>query len=53
MKTRTSKTFKSQNIKKTNKSIRLLGCSREFFKQWLIHQFYDDIISEIYGSLWE
>ena len=53
IRTRTSKAFKSQKIKKTNKSMHLPGFSRDFFKEWAFHQLYVDMTSENYGSLWE
>ena len=52
IRTRTNKAFISQNIKKTNKTIDLLGCSPEFFRRWIVHQLYGDITEEKYGSLW-
>ena len=47
---RTNKAFKSQTIRKTNKTIDLIGCSIEFFKRWIIHQLYGDMTIEKYGS---
>ena len=38
LRSRTSKAFKAHNIRKTNKTINLLGCSHSFFKKWIIHQ---------------
>ena len=52
IRTRTNKAFMSQNIKKTNKTIDLLGCSRDFFKRWIVHQLYGDMTEENYGSVW-
>ena len=37
---RTNKAFKSHNVRKTNKTFDLLGCSHSFFKRWIIHQLY-------------
>ena len=37
---RTNKAFKSQNVRKTNETFDLLGCSLSFFKSWIIHQVY-------------
>ena len=51
IRTRTNKAFISQNIKKTNKTIDLLGCSPEFFRRWIVHQLYGDM-TENYGSVW-
>ena len=38
IRTRTSNAFKSQNIKKSNKTKKLIGCSKYFFKKWIIYQ---------------
>ena len=43
IRTRTNKAFIFQNKKKTNKTIDLLGCSPEFFRQWIVHQLYGDM----------
>ena len=48
---RTNKAFKSQNIKKTKKTIDLIGCSQLFFKRWILHQLYGDMTEENYGSV--
>ena len=53
IRTRTNKAFISQNIMKTNKTIDLLGCSREFFRRWIIHQLYGDMTIENYGITWQ
>ena len=50
IRTRTNKAFQSQILKKTNKTIDLLGCSPEFFKRWIIHQLYGEMTIENYGS---
>ena len=50
---RTNKAFISQTIKKTNKTIDLLGYSPEFFRRWIIHQLYGDKTIENYGSTWQ
>ena len=50
IRTRTNKAFKSQNVRKTNKTIDLRGRSTEFFRRWIIHQLYGDMTSENYGS---
>ena len=52
IRSRTSEAFKAQNIKKTNKTIDLLGCSREFFKKWILHQLYGEMTKENYGLVW-
>ena len=53
IRTRTYKAFKSQNIRKSNKKIDLIGCSIEIFKRWIIHQLYGDMTIENYGSTWQ
>jgi len=45
--------LKSQSTKKNNRSIKLLGCSTEFFKRWLEHQFNSVMNWENYGTYWE
>ena len=37
LRSRTSKAFKAQKVRKTNKTFDLLGCSHSFFKRWIIH----------------
>ena len=49
----TSKAFKAQNVRKTNKTFDLLGCSHSFFKNWIIHQLYGMMTIENYGSVWQ
>ena len=53
LRSRTSSAFKSQNVRKTNKTFDLLGCSHLFFKKWIIHQLYGIMTIEIYGSVWQ
>ena len=53
IRTRTNKTFKSQNVRKTNKTFDLLGCSPELFRRWIFHQLYGDMTIENYGSIWQ
>ena len=53
IRTRTNKAFISQNIKKTNETIDLLGCSPEYFRRWIIHQLCGDMTFENYGSTWQ
>ena len=50
---RTSQPFKAQNVRKTNKTFDLLGCSHSFFKSWIIHQLYGDMSFDNYGSVWQ
>ena len=53
LRVRTNKAFKTQNIRKTNKTYDLLGCSNLFFKSWIIHQLYGDMSLNNYGSVWQ
>ena len=53
LRSRTSKAFKAQNVRKTNKTFDLLGCSHSFFKRWIIHQLYGNMTLENYGSVWQ
>ena len=53
IRTRTIKAFISQNLKKTNKTIDLLGYSPKFFRRWIINQLYGDMTIENYGSTWQ
>ena len=50
---RTNKTFKTQNLRKTNKTFDLLGCSHAFFKSCIIDQLYGDMSLDNYGSVWQ
>ena len=53
LRSRTNKAFKCQNVRKTNKTFDLLGCSNLFFKNWIIHQLYGNMTVENYGSVWQ
>ena len=53
LRSRTSTAFKSQDVRKTNKTFDLLGCSHSFFKNWIIHQLYGIMTIENYGSVWQ
>ena len=53
LRSRTSSAFRSKNIRKLNKTFDLLGCSHSFFKNWIIHQLYDNMSVENYGSVWQ
>ena len=48
----TSKAFTAQNVRKTNKTFEILGCSLSFSKRWIIHQLCGNMKIEIYGSVW-
>ena len=53
IKNRTNKAFKSQNVRKTNKTFDLLGCSNSFFQRWIFHQLYGNMNLENYSSVWQ
>ena len=53
MKNRLYKAYKAQNVRKTNKTFDLLGCSHLFFKNWIIHQLYGNMTLENYVSVWQ
>ena len=50
--TRNNKAFKSQNIRKTNKTIDLIRCFNSFFKKLIFHQLCGKITLGIYGTIW-
>ena len=45
--------FKAQNVRKTNKTFHLLGCSHSFLRLWIESQLYGDMTIENYGSVWQ
>ena len=47
---RTSKAFESQNVRKVYKTNDLLGCSHSFFQRWIIHQLYGNMTLQNCGS---
>ena len=52
MRSRTNKAFKYQNVRKTNKTFDLLGCSHSVFERCIIHQLYGELTLENYGKSW-
>ena len=52
MRSRTNEAFKSQNVEKLNKTFDWVGCSRPFFRKWILHQLYGNKTEEKYGSVW-
>ena len=52
LRSRTSSAFKSQNIRKINKTFDLLGCSFSFLRLWIESQLYGEMTLEIYGIIW-
>ena len=53
LRSRISKAFEAQNVRKINKTFGLLGCSHSFFKRWIINQSYGNMTSDNYGSVWQ
>ena len=53
LRNRTYQAFKSQNVRRTNKTFNLLGCSDSFFKNWIVHQLIANMTLEIHGSVWQ
>ena len=53
LRTRTSLAFKSQNVRRTNKTFDFLGCSHSYFKRWINQQLYGNMTLKDYGSVWQ
>ena len=53
MSNRLYKVYKAQNVRKSNKTFVLLGCSHSFFKNWIIHQLYGNMTLGISRSVWQ
>ena len=53
LQSRTSMAFKSQNVRKTNKTFDLLGCSHWFFKVCIVHHKFGNMTLENSGSVWQ
>ncbi len=52
LRTRIYIAFKKQNLSKTNRTWKYIGCSPLILQEWLRFQFYDGMTMENYGSLW-
>ncbi len=52
LRSRTRAAFKSQNVRKNNKTFELIGCSQKFFKEWIEHQMTPEMTMENYGNKW-
>ena len=50
---RTHNAFKNQNMNKSNKTMELIGCTKEFLKNWIQFQLYGDMTVENYGKIWQ
>ena len=44
--------FKARNVRKTNKTFSLLGCSHSFLRLWIESQLYSEMTLENYGKIW-
>ena len=53
VRSRTSKAYKAQNVRKTNKTFDLLGFSHLLFKNWIIHQLYGNMTEEKCSTVWQ
>ena len=53
LKSRTNRAFKSQNVRKTNKTFDWLRCPLSFYQRWINHQLYGEMTIENYGSVWQ
>ena len=53
LRNRLYKAYKSQNVRRTNKTFDFLGCSHSFFKSRIIHQLYGNMTVENYSSVWQ
>ena len=44
--------FEARNVRKTNKTFSLLGCSHSFLRLWIESQLYGEMTLENYGKIW-
>ena len=44
--------FEAQNVRKTNETFYLPGCSHSFIGLWIESQLYDEMALEIHGKIW-
>lgn len=49
---RIGEAFKSQNLNKTKRTIKYLGCTSSFFKDWIEFQLYGIMKLNNYGKIW-
>ena len=52
LRNRLYKAYKDQNVRKTNKTFFLLGCSHSFLRRWIESQLYGEMTLENYGKIW-
>ena len=43
--------FQAQNVRKTNKTFDLIGCSHSFLRHWIESQLYGEMALENYGKI--
>ena len=48
----TCQPFKTQNLKKLNKTFDLIECSQSFCKGWILYQLPSDVTEGNRGSVW-
>ena len=48
---RTRQAFKSQNVKKLNKTFHLIGCPQSFLRKWILYHLHGNMNEENYGSI--
>ena len=53
LRTRTSLAFRAQNVNKSNKTMELICCTKQFLKNWIQFQLYGDMTVENYGKIWQ
>jgi hypothetical protein len=52
MRTRIYFAFTSRGLKKSNRTWKYIGCSSDFFRNWIEFQLYDGMTLENYGEFW-
>ena len=48
----TYQAFKSENVRRVNKTFVLKECSQSFFKRWIIYQLYGEMTVDNYSEIW-
>jgi Prasinovirus endonuclease VII len=46
------KAFSSKSLKKSDRTWKYLGCTKDFFQEWIAYQLSDEMTIENYGSVW-
>jgi hypothetical protein len=52
MRSRISSAFRSQDKKKSERTMKYVDCTKSFLKEWLESQFTEEMTHENYGSYW-